>query len=82
MNTFTPEKAKEAYDRYCVPETGQIFEGRFANFHPQLPTEVHFKMAERAPLLIVGADETTPFPRSFRRRSTRSTRNRRRRPTT
>src|SRR5204863_8156259 len=44
VNTFTPEKAKEAYDRYCVPETGQIFyEAGFANFHPHPPTEVHFK---------------------------------------
>src|SRR5262249_11826395 len=25
VNTFTPEKAKQAYERYAVPETGQIF---------------------------------------------------------
>ena len=63
VNTFTPEKAKEAYDRYCVPETGQIFfEAGFANFHLHPPTEVHFKMAERAPLLIVGADEDHTVP--------------------
>jgi pimeloyl-ACP methyl ester carboxylesterase len=63
VNTFTPEKAKEVYDRYCVPETGQIFfEAGFANFHLHPPTEVHFKMAERAPLLIVGADEDHTVP--------------------
>ena len=63
VNTFTPEKAKEAYDRYCVPETGQIFvEAGFANFHLHPPTEVHFKMAERAPLLIVGAGEDHTVP--------------------
>jgi pimeloyl-ACP methyl ester carboxylesterase len=63
VNTFTPEKANEAYDRYCVPETGQIFfEAGFANFHLHPPTEVHFKMAERAPLLIVGADEDHTVP--------------------
>ena len=63
VNTFTPEKAKEAYDRYCVPETGQIFyEAGFANFHLHPPTEVHFKNEERAPLLIVGADEDHTVP--------------------
>ncbi len=63
VNTFTPEEAKAAYDRYAVPETGQIFyEAGFANFHLHPPTEVHFKNAERAPLLIVGAaaDHTVP----------------------
>jgi pimeloyl-ACP methyl ester carboxylesterase len=63
VNTFTPEKAKEAYDRYYVPETGQIFyEAGFANFHLHPPTEVHFKNEERAPLLIVGADEDHTVP--------------------
>jgi pimeloyl-ACP methyl ester carboxylesterase len=63
VNTFTPEKAKEAYDRYCVPETGQIFyEAGFANFHLHPPTEVHFKNEERAPLLIVGADKDHTVP--------------------
>jgi pimeloyl-ACP methyl ester carboxylesterase len=65
-NTFTPEKAKEAYDRYYVPETGQIFfEAGFANFHLHPPTEVHFKNEERAPLLIVGADEDHTVPASL-----------------
>src|SRR5438132_5969798 len=63
VNTFTPEKAQEAYDRYYVPETGQIFyEAGFANFHLHPPTEVHFKNEERAPLLIVGADEDHTVP--------------------
>ena len=63
VNTFTPEDAKAAYDRYAVPETGQIFyEAGFANFHLHPPTEVHFKKQGRAPLLIVGAelDHTVP----------------------
>jgi pimeloyl-ACP methyl ester carboxylesterase len=63
VNTFTPAKAQEAYDRYCVPETGQIFfEAGFANFHLHPPTEVHFKNEERAPLLIVGAAEDHTVP--------------------
>jgi pimeloyl-ACP methyl ester carboxylesterase len=63
VNTFSPEDASAAYERYCVPETGQIFyEAGFANFHLHPPTEVHFKNAERSPLLIVGAtkDHTVP----------------------
>ena len=66
VNTFTPEKAKEAYERYAVPETGQIFyEAGFANFHLHPPTEVHFKSAERAPLLLVGATEDHTVPASL-----------------
>jgi hypothetical protein len=33
VNTFSPEEAAAAYERYAVPETGQIFyEAGFANF--------------------------------------------------
>ena len=63
VNTFSEEDAAAAYERYAVPETGQIFyEAGFANFHLHPPTEVHFKNEERAPLLIVGAaaDHTVP----------------------
>jgi hypothetical protein len=58
VNTFPDETAAGAYERYAVPETGQIFyEAGFANFHLHPPTEVHFKNEDRAPLLIVGATE-------------------------
>ena len=68
VNTFTPEKAKEAYERYAVPETGQIFyEAGFANFHLHPPTEVQFKSGDRAPLLLVGADEDHTVPASLTR---------------
>jgi pimeloyl-ACP methyl ester carboxylesterase len=66
VNTFTPEDAKAAYDKYAVPETGQIFyEAGFANFHLHPPTEVHFKKEERAPLLIVGATKDHTVPASL-----------------
>jgi len=66
VNTFTPEKALEAYERYAVPETGQIFyEAGLANFHLHPPTEVHFKSGERAPLLLVGADNDNTVPASL-----------------
>jgi pimeloyl-ACP methyl ester carboxylesterase len=66
VNTFPPEDAAAAYERYAVPETGQIFyEAGFANFHLHPPTEVHFKNADRAPLLIVGAGEDHTVPASL-----------------
>ena len=66
VNTFSPEDASAAYDRYAVPETGQIFyEAGFANFHLHPPTEVHFKNGDRAPLLIVGAEKDHTVPASL-----------------
>jgi pimeloyl-ACP methyl ester carboxylesterase len=66
VNTFPPEDAAAAYERYYVPETGQIFyEAGFANFHLHPPTEVDWKSGDRAPLLIVGADEDQTVPASL-----------------
>jgi len=66
VNTFSEEDATAAYQRYAVPETGQIFyEGGFANFHLHPPTEVHFKNEDRAPLLLVGASEDHTVPASL-----------------
>ncbi|HEY3105584.1 MAG TPA: alpha/beta fold hydrolase [Gaiellaceae bacterium] len=65
VNTFSPEDAAAAYERYAVPETGQIFyEAGFANFHLHPPTEVHFKGGDRAPLLIVGFEKDQTVPAS------------------
>ena len=69
VNTFSPEEAAAAYERYAVPETGQIFyEAGFANFHLNPPTELDFKKEERAPLLIVGADKDNTVPASLSRK--------------
>src|SRR5512132_2116590 len=66
VNTFSPEDAAAAYERYAVPETGQIFyEAGFANFRLHPPTEVHFKNDDRAPLLIVGAEKDRTVPASL-----------------
>jgi alpha-beta hydrolase superfamily lysophospholipase len=66
VNTFSAEDASAAYDKYAVPETGQIFyEAGFANFHLHPPTEVHFKSGDRAPLLIIGADKDHTVPASL-----------------
>jgi alpha-beta hydrolase superfamily lysophospholipase len=69
VNTFSPDDAKAAYERYAVPETGRIFyEAGFANFHLHPPTEVHFKSGDRAPLLIVGAEKDNTVPASLSRK--------------
>jgi pimeloyl-ACP methyl ester carboxylesterase len=66
VNTFSPEDAAAAYEKYAVPETGQIFyEAGFANFRMDPPTEVDFKRADRAPLLIVGAEKDHTVPASL-----------------
>jgi alpha-beta hydrolase superfamily lysophospholipase len=66
VNTFSEDEAAAAYERYAVPETGQIFhEGGFANFRLHPPTEVHFHNQDRAPLLIVGATEDHIVPASL-----------------
>jgi pimeloyl-ACP methyl ester carboxylesterase len=66
VNTFSPEAAADAFERYAVPETGQIFyEAGFANFHLHPPTEVHFKNGDRAPLLIIGAENDNTVPASL-----------------
>jgi alpha-beta hydrolase superfamily lysophospholipase len=69
VNTFSPEDAAAAYERYAVPETGRIFyEAGLANFHLNPPTEVHFKNEDRAPLLIVGAEKDHTVPASLARK--------------
>lgn len=66
VNTFSPEDAAAAYEKYAVPETGQIFyEAGFANFHLHPPTELHFERGERAPLLIVGVEKDNTVPASL-----------------
>jgi alpha-beta hydrolase superfamily lysophospholipase len=68
VNTLSPEDAAAAYERYSVPETGQIFyEAGFANFHLHPPTELEFRNGERAPLLIVGAEKDHTVPASLSR---------------
>ena len=83
VNTFAPEDAAAAYERYAVPETGRIFyEAGFANFSLHPPTEVHFKNEQRAPLLIVGAEKDHTVPASVARAQYKKYERSPRRPTT
>jgi pimeloyl-ACP methyl ester carboxylesterase len=68
VNTFSPEDASAAFDRYAVPETGQIFyEAGFANLKRNPPTKVDFARAGRAPLLVVGLEKDHTVPASLSR---------------
>jgi pimeloyl-ACP methyl ester carboxylesterase len=70
VNTFSPEDAAAAYEKYAVPETGQIFyEAGFANFRMNPPTEIEFKKADRAPLLVVGAEKDHTVPASLSKKN-------------
>ena len=69
VNTLSASAAAAAYERYAVPETGQIFyEAGFANFRMNPPSEVDFKNTDRAPLLVVGAGEDKTVPASLARK--------------
>jgi pimeloyl-ACP methyl ester carboxylesterase len=62
-NTWTPAAAREAFERYAVPETGRIFfEDGLANFTLHGPTEVDFDREERGPLLITVAEDDHTVP--------------------
>ena len=68
VNTFDPDDAKAAYEKYAVPESGRIFyEGGFANFHLHPATELDWKNGDRAPLLFVGAEKDHTVPASVTR---------------
>jgi len=70
VNTFSPEEAAAAYEKYAVPETGQIFyEAGFANFHLNPPTEIEFKKQQRAPLLVIGAEKDHTVPASLAKKN-------------
>ncbi len=68
VNTFTPEAAKEAYERYAVPETGRIFfQAASANFSAKAASKVNFKNGDRAPLLITAGENDNTVPASVSR---------------
>jgi pimeloyl-ACP methyl ester carboxylesterase len=63
VNTWPDDAARDAYERYCVPETGRIFfEAGTANLRLHAPTEVDYHRAGRAPMLLVGAEKDHTVP--------------------
>lgn len=67
VNTFTPDAARAAYERYAVPDTGRpLFEAALANFNPNAPNKVDYSR-DRAPLLITAGEKDNTVPASVSR---------------
>ena len=63
-NAVNAGEAKELYDTYCVPASGEpIFQAAAANLNPWTEAKVKSKNPDRGPLLIVsGAEDHTVPP--------------------
>ncbi|MCZ6531235.1 MAG: alpha/beta hydrolase [Chloroflexi bacterium] len=63
LNTVPPDKQRAIYDRYVVPETGQVFfQAALSLLSPNSATTVRFRNPARPPLLLVagGSDHIVP----------------------
>jgi pimeloyl-ACP methyl ester carboxylesterase len=68
VTNWSPDDAKQAYERYAVPETGRIlFQAGTANFKPGSEATVNFKNPSRAPLLITGGSKDLTVPAALSR---------------
>jgi pimeloyl-ACP methyl ester carboxylesterase len=68
VTNWSPDDAKNAYERYAVPETGRIlFQAGTANFKPGSEATVNFKNPSRAPLLITGGSQDLTVPAALSR---------------
>ena len=63
-NAVDADEAKELFDTYCVPASGEpIFQAAAANLNPWTEAKVKSKNPDRGPLLIVsGAEDHTVRP--------------------
>jgi non-heme chloroperoxidase len=62
-NALGEEEAKELYDAYSVPGSGEpIFQAAAANFDPWTEAKVDTQNPERGPLLIISADRDHTVP--------------------
>jgi pimeloyl-ACP methyl ester carboxylesterase len=64
VNAVPEDEAKELYDAYAVPGSGQpLFQAAAANFNPWSQDKVKSKNPDRGPLLIVSGelDHTVPW---------------------
>jgi pimeloyl-ACP methyl ester carboxylesterase len=68
VTDWSPEDAKQAYERYAVPETGRIlFQAGTANFKPGSEATVNWRNPSRAPLLITGGSKDLTVPAALSR---------------
>jgi alpha-beta hydrolase superfamily lysophospholipase len=67
-NTFPPDAAKEAYDRYAVPGSRNVlFTGVNAQLNPKTALQVDWKKRDRAPFLFVAGGQDHVVPASVNR---------------
>jgi pimeloyl-ACP methyl ester carboxylesterase len=67
-NTWDEDEAREAYERFAVPETARIlFQGGYANFALHPATKVNHENADRAPLLITAGEHDNTVPKGVAR---------------
>jgi len=62
-NTMPEEEARQAYERYSVPDTARpIFQSALADLMRNAPTEIDYNDGLRKPLLLIagGKDHTVP----------------------
>ena len=68
VNTWPEDEARDAYDRYAVPETGRIFfQAGTAALNPRAATAIDFANDDRAPLLLVAGERDNTCPPSTTR---------------
>lgn len=68
VNTFPPDEAREAYERYAVPDSARpLFEAAMANLNPRAANKIDYGNATRAPLLITAGEEDNTVPASVSR---------------
>jgi alpha-beta hydrolase superfamily lysophospholipase len=81
-NTLTEKDSKAAYARYHVPAPGRpLFQVATANIKPGAATKVNFGNDDRAPLLLIAAEQTTRSRRPWCARTSSATAGRRLSPT-
>jgi pimeloyl-ACP methyl ester carboxylesterase len=73
VHTLSLEEAREAYDRYVIPETGRVFfQSAFALLNPRSPARLDFRRAGRAPLLLIAGARDRIVPAVINRRNHRA----------
>jgi pimeloyl-ACP methyl ester carboxylesterase len=76
VHTLPEAEAREAYDRYVVPESGRVFfQASMAPINPGSPAKVNFSNGTRAPLLLIAGAQDHVVPPVINRRNHRAYRN-------
>jgi pimeloyl-ACP methyl ester carboxylesterase len=64
VNTWDEDAAREAYERFAVPETARIlFQDGLANFALHPATKIDYGKDDRAPLLITAGEKDHTVPK-------------------